>query len=128
MNRCQPRTMLTLVMLTGTLLSMPAWCAPPPWAPAHGHRAKERKYIYYPAREIYFEPARRLWFWLDGGSWQFGARLPISIGSKPSGGVSVLLATDRPYEAHDYVVTYYGKGNKAHKPKKEKKDKHSKHD
>ncbi len=43
---------------------------PPPWAPAHGYRAKEYRYVYYPHHEVYYAPATQHWFWLDGGRWR----------------------------------------------------------
>ena len=84
------------------------WADPPPWAPAHGYRAKHR-YIYYPARQIYYAPESRLWFWLKGDRWSVGASLPLEY--EPyvrSGGVSLELYTERPYEDHSYVIQHYG--------------------
>lgn len=80
---------------------------PPPWAPAHGYRAKH-EYIYYPSHQIYYEPARSLWFWLDGGDWRFGVDLPVYYRQYTRGGVTVVLDAERPYERHDYVVEHYG--------------------
>src|SRR5918996_4735374 len=47
-----------------------AWADPPPWAPAHGYRAKHR-YVYYPDGDIYYVPDSRLRFWLSGSGWSF---------------------------------------------------------
>lgn len=93
-------------------MPMPAFADPPPWAPAHGYRAKQHRYVYYPAREIYYAPETRMWFWLNGGSWQFGASLPVEYRPYATGGVNVVLETDRPYQQHSYVVERYGKGTK----------------
>jgi len=82
---------------------------PPPWAPAHGYRAKQYRYVYYPRYQVYFAPETQLWFWLDGGGrWRVGASLPagIVVGGVP--GVSVILGTARPYEEHTYVVQRFG--------------------
>ncbi len=38
---------------------------PPPWAPAHGYRAKHR-YRYYPSAEIYFDLGRGIYFYYEG--------------------------------------------------------------
>lgn len=90
-----------------TALPIPAAADPPPWAPAHGHRAKQFRYVYYPRYEAYYAPETRVWFWLDDGRWRVGASLPagVTIGGAP--GVSVTLDTERPYERHAYVVERY---------------------
>lgn len=88
-----------------------AIAAPPPHAPAHGYRAKH-EYVYYREREIYYEPERRLWFWIDGGDWRFGASLPAYFQQFTSGGISIQLDSDTPYTEHRYVVDHYGKGSK----------------
>ncbi len=90
-------------------LPSPVLADPPPWAPAHGYRAKLHHYIYYPRHEVYYAPSSQLWFWLDGGSWRAGAGLPSRIVVAGSPGVSVVLGTARPYEMNTYVVERYGK-------------------
>lgn len=100
------------LLVVVALLAVPvaaSWADPPPWAPAHGERAKHR-YVYYPSHQIYFEPAQGLWFWLDGGNWQFGASLPVYYRQYTTGGVRIELDTDRPYTQHSYVVEQYGAG------------------
>lgn len=99
----------TLLALTAGLSAapLPVLADPPPWAPAHGYRAKHR-YVYYPQREIYYEPEARSWFWLDGGNWRVGASLPAIYQPFVSGGVSIELDTDRPYTEHRQVVAEYG--------------------
>ena len=93
------------------LLAAPAFADPPDWAPAHGYRAKH-EYVYYREREIYYAPESRLWFWLDGGDWRFGASLPGGYQQFTTGGVTIELGSDRPYTEHSYVVEHYGKGPK----------------
>ncbi len=81
---------------------------PPPWAPAHGWRAKHR-YVYYPSAEVYYAPETRMWFWLGGNGWQAGVSLPVALqGYVSTGGVSIDLDVDRPYLRNDYVVRHYG--------------------
>lgn len=53
---------------------------PPSWAPAHGYRAKQR-YRYYPAHNIYQDPASGLFFSLQGGAWTRG----LPAGLNPAG-------------------------------------------
>ena len=43
-------------------------------APAHGYRAKHQ-YRYYPEKSVYYESARRLYFYLKGENWEIGASL-----------------------------------------------------
>lgn len=54
---------------------------PPPWAPAHGYRAKQR-YRYYPAHNIYQDPVSGLFFSMQGGIWTKGGLPP---GMMPGG-------------------------------------------
>lgn len=82
---------------------------PPPWAPAHGQRAKQHRYIFYPQHEVYYAPASQLWFWLDGGNWRVGTSLPRRIVVAGMPGVSVILGTERPYEMNAYLVARHGK-------------------
>lgn len=79
---------------------------PPPWAPAHGYR-RGHDYYYYPGCNVYYQPAARMWFYLDGGNWRFGAQLPAAIRVDFGRAVAVQLDTDRPYLYHEKVVAYY---------------------
>ncbi len=84
---------------------------PPPWAPAHGWRAKHGKphkryaYYYYPAQQVYYSVERRGYYYLDGNNWIFNVQLPntIQLGKK----VSVSLGTPYPYVVHPTVVKTY---------------------
>lgn len=109
---------------TLSLLAIPVLCLatastvladPPPWAPAHGYRAKhEHRYVYYPNGEVYYAPERHLWFWLGGNGWEVGASLPLALRSYVRvGGVDIQLDAARPYERHDYVERHYG-GHRVH--------------
>jgi hypothetical protein len=78
---------------------------PPPWAPAHGYRAKHQ-YRYWPGQQVYFAPERGLYFWLGQDGWQMGANLP---GGLRLSGDAVTLDMDaaRPYQWHREVVRRY---------------------
>lgn len=89
-------------------LPLPALADPPHWAPAHGYRAKQHHYIYYPRHEVYYAPASQLWFWLDDGRWRAGAYLPGSIVVTGLPAMSIVLGTERPWEMNTYVVERYG--------------------
>lgn len=52
---------------------------PPPWAPAHGYRAKQ-KYRYYPAYNLYQDPVSGLFFSFRAGAWAKG---PLPPGVDP---------------------------------------------
>jgi len=85
-----------------------AFADPPPWAPAHGWRAKHH-YVYYPSAQVYYAPETRMWFWLGGDGWQVGASLPLALqGFVRTGGIRIGLDVDRPYLRNSYVVSRYG--------------------
>ena len=111
--------MMSMALSAACSMATPVFATPPDHAPAHGYRAKQQ-YIYYPQREIYYAPDRRVWFWLEGRDWRVGAALPGPYQQFTSGGISIELGSDRPYTEHAYVVEHYGKGRKHKKPKKYK--------
>lgn len=98
-----------IALMAGAGALIPAQADPPPWAPAYGYRAKQHTYIYYPALEVYYAPETRVWFWISDGNWQFGATLPAEYRPYATGGVSIVLDAERPYEQHAYVVERFGK-------------------
>jgi hypothetical protein len=79
---------------------------PPPWSQGHWYR-RSFAYYYYPGYDVYFRPADRVWFYLDGGNWRIGAQLPPNIRVDFGRAVSLKLESDRPYVYHQKVVTYY---------------------
>lgn len=80
---------------------------PPPWAADHRWYRRSYGYYYYPGCDVYYRPADRVWFYLDGGNWRFGASLPDRIRVDFGQAVSLRLETDRPYVYHQKVVAYY---------------------
>lgn len=101
---------------------------PPPHAPAHGYRAKHN-YHYYPTTQIYFDLSRKVYFYLEGGSWRMTVSLPDSLRVELGDSVTIAMDTDRPYTHHSEHKKKYppgqlkkkNKGNKGHKGKKGKK-------
>lgn len=89
---------------------------PPPWAPAHGRRAKETvRYYYYPGAGVYYNVSTRSYFYLNGGSWQVAMSLPPSVVIDSGDYVSLTLDTDRPYLFYeDHKVKYKGKNGRGH--------------
>lgn len=105
--------LMALAIASAGLIAPTAYADPPPWAPAHGQRAKHH-YVYYPSAEVYYAPATRMWFWLGGNGWQAGVSLPVALqGYARTGGINIDLDVDRPYLRNDYVVRRYG-GHQRH--------------
>ena len=68
----------------------------------------KHRYVYYGDHDIYFAPETKTYYWMDNGRWISGNSLPPE--DQPyirSGGVTIELDTDRPYERHDYVIAHY---------------------
>lgn len=86
---------------------------PPPWAPAHGRRAKEARYryYYYPSSGVYLNVSTGSYFYLNGGGWQMTMALPPTVMLDTSDYVSLELETDQPYRYYDeHRVKYKGHG------------------
>lgn len=96
---------------------------PPPWAPAHGMRAKY-DYRYYPQAAVYRDDARGLWFYYEDGEWTAGANLPVSISINVSDYVTVSMDTDTPHLHHDEVSKHYPPGQTTAKHNKWKKNRY----
>lgn len=88
------------------VIGEPAQKGPPPWAPAHGFR-RNRDYYYYPGTNVYYRPADRTWIYLDGRDWRVGVSLPTTVRVNFDRCVSLTMETDKPYEFHDKVRTWY---------------------
>ena len=69
---------------------------PPPHAPAHGYRAKHT-YRYYPSSYVYFDVGRSVYFYMAGGSWVVGTRLPEGVRVDVGEAVTLSLESDKPY-------------------------------
>ncbi len=101
-------TILGAVALLAAGCMTAAFADPPPWAPAHGWRAKHH-YVYYPSAQVYYAPESRMWFWLGSDGWQIGASLPMALRSfVRTGGIDIGLDVGRPYLRNSYVVRRYG--------------------
>jgi hypothetical protein len=84
---------------------------PPPWAPAHGYRAKTR-HIYFPEHNVYFDLQKKVFIYINGSNWSVGVSLPTSFGS-------INLRTSSQIEL-DYYGNYPYYFNKDHKAKYKK--------
>jgi hypothetical protein len=88
---------------------------PPPWAPAHGHRAKQ--YQYYASAQVYFDVERKIYFYYSDGDWRVSASLPDSIRVNLGEYVTLEMGTDQPYIYHSDVVRQYPPGQSKGKGK-----------
>jgi len=68
-----------------------------------------RRYEYYPEAHVYFDPARRLYFFREANRWAAKAFLPPQIKVRVGSSVIVDLDTERPYEYDDEVKQRYSR-------------------
>ena len=93
---------------------------PPPHAPAHGYRAKYQ-YRYYPNCSVYYDYGRKIYFYIKGDHWEFGASLPSQLRISLGDSVNIELDTDKPYIYHAEHVKKYPPGQLKNKGKKNHK-------
>lgn len=86
---------------------LPIQADPPPWAPAHGARAKKNqyKYIYYPASQVYYSPGLGRYYYMNSGAWTMTPAVPVGINLGK--GVSINLGGPTPYVYHPTVLQQY---------------------
>jgi hypothetical protein len=71
-----------------------------------------RQYQYYPEAQVYFDPGRQLYFFMQANRWLAQAFLPPEIKVHVGSPVVVDLDTDQPYDYHSQVREYYpGRGD-----------------
>ena len=95
---------------------------PPPWAPAHGYRAKHR-YRYYSSSRVYHDKERGIYFYYKYGKWRVSVSLPSSIRIDVNDYITLEMDTDKPYEWNHEVVKRYPPGQLKKKKKKKGKSK-----
>ncbi len=96
--------------------SSPPKSGPPPWAPAHGLRAKHH-YYYYPESRVYFDAGRSLYFYYYGSGWQASVSLPSGIRISAADYVSLDMDVDKPYLYHSDIEKRYPPGQLKEKGK-----------
>ncbi|QBZ98989.1 hypothetical protein [Flavobacterium sangjuense] len=90
---------------------------PPPWAPAHGYRAKTR-HVYFPQYNMYYDMNRGSYLYLNGGRWSVSATLPniyvgVNLGSTAQ--IQLNYMGYDPYRYNDvHVVEYRQYCNERH--------------
>ena len=82
---------------------------PPPWAPAHGYRAKY-KYRYYPSSHVYYDTGRGLYFYYSDGDWRVSVSLPSIIRIDVNDFVALEMDSDKPFKYHSEVGKKYPPG------------------
>jgi hypothetical protein len=66
------------------------------------------KYIYYGDHDIYFAPTTKTYYWQENNEWRSGTELPPQSRTYvTSGGVTIELDTEKPYERNEWVVEHY---------------------
>ena len=98
---------------------------PPPWAPAHGYRAKNR-YRYYPSSQVYYDENRGNYIYYNNGKWEVSVSLPNRIHINLTDHVTLEMDTDQPYKYHSEVTDKYPPGQLKKKKGKGKGKKKSK--
>ena len=86
---------------------------PPPWAPAHGYRAKTR-HIYFPDQNMYYDIQRGSYIYFTNGAWSISARVPsifVGINLGRSTQIELDFYGDRPQRYNYSHKTKY-KGHK----------------
>ena len=87
---------------------------PPPWAPAHGYRAKTR-HIYFPNQNMYYDIQKSNYIYFSNEKWSISTRVPsIFVGINLGKSTQIQL---------DYYGSYPQYYNKDHKIKYKKKQK-----
>ena len=90
---------------------------PPPWAPAHGYRAKTR-HIYFPQYNMYYDMDRSSYLYLNGRNWAVSATLPniyVGINLGRAAQIQLNYAGYDPYRYNNvHVVEYREYCNERH--------------
>lgn len=71
------------------------------------------RYEYYPDAQVYFDPSRQLYFYMEGNQWASRANLPPQIKVRVGAPVMVELNTERPYEYDNEVRQKYSRRQEA---------------
>lgn len=89
---------------------------PPAPAPVPAYHHVQHRYHYYPQEQVYFDPGRRVYFYLDGPNWRVAASLPRWIQLSYSDYVVIEMDHDKPYREFGRHRSLY--------PKHHKRDRH----
>ena len=104
------------VLILVFMLVMPADVfsqGPPPWAPAHGYRAKTR-HVYFPDQNMYYDIQKSNYIYFSNGKWSISTRVPwifVGINLGRSSQVELDFYGDAPQRYNYSHKTKY-KGHK----------------
>lgn len=70
---------------------------PPPWAPAHGYRAKTR-YTYFSEQSFYYDNSKGVYIYLRGKNWEVSAKIPHTFKNV---NLSAAVKVELDYDADD---------------------------
>lgn len=122
---------IMLALVLTTLVTQDIFAqGPPPWAPAHGYRAKVR-HVYFPTQNMYYDIQEGVYIYANGGNWSISASLPSlfrNVNLSTAVQIGLDFRGDYPQRYNTVHVTeyrYYGKEKHKHKKHKHKKHKHS---
>ena len=85
---------------------------PPPWAPAHGYRRKAT-HRYYPAKGVYYDLTKKVYVYLENGSWRVGGSLPDSLKRGLGKAEEIVVEGGDPRKHHAEISKHYGKAGAA---------------
>lgn len=96
---------------------------PPPWAPAHGYRAKTR-HVYFPDQNMYYDIQRGNYIYFRNGNWSISTRVPtlfVGVNLGRSTQIELDFYGDRPQRYnYSHKTKYKVKKHKVHHHKKGK--------
>lgn len=82
---------------------------PPPWAPAHGYRAKTR-HIFFPEFNFYFDITKGVYIYLSGTKWLTNQNPPVflsGINLKTTKQIELDVNINNPQKFNkDHIVKY----------------------
>ncbi|WP_276131712.1 hypothetical protein [Polluticoccus soli] len=78
---------------------------PPPWAPAHGYRAKQ--HVYFPDYRFFYDPYRGGYSYWQNNGWVFSPTVPGFLGGVDLGKARIQLLGDVPLATHPEL--YYNR-------------------
>lgn len=89
---------------------------PPPWAPAHGYRAKTR-HIFFSDHNFYYDVQKGVYIYMNNGKWSIAVKLPTmfaKVDLNSAVKVELELNTDSPQKYNADHKEKYKARNKSH--------------
>lgn len=87
---------------------------PPPWAKAHGFRAKTR-YVYLPEQNFYYDIQKRNYIYLSNNNWEVSVSLPsifVGVNLGNASQVELDFYGSNPYRYNEVHLVKYKKAKK----------------